>query len=137
MTDEKINEIADYLLKKDPKEFHSFYDYEDPLLAIIKYYYFIRLNWCGCGTPGEALRTVAKFLEARSGKWEERNAKTKEAFGTEKIWENELLCCMAYTMDAAGFTDHGSSIFSCWTSDEGTYFMEAIREAEKREELDF
>lgn len=94
------------------------------------------LNWCGCGRPEDAMLTIAKFLEARSGEWDEREEKMMATYGTNKLWENELLLCLAYTMDAAGFTEHGGSIYSCWTNKDGEYFLWAIREAEKREELD-
>ena len=132
----KLQEITDYLLKKDPDNFHEYYDYEPDLIAIIKYFYYERLNWCGCGNPEDAMLSIAKFLEARSGEWGEREEKMMATYGTNKLWENELLLCLAYTMDAAGFTEHGGSIYSCWTDKDGEYFLWAIREAEKREELD-
>ena len=133
---EKIKEISDYLMKKDPENFKDYYNYTEDLGAIIGYYYFEKLKWCGCGRPGDAMRTVAKFLKTISDRDAYFETGFKETFGTEMIYDNELLICLAYSLDAAGFTEHGTSIYSAWPTQDGEYFLYAIEEAEKNDELD-
>ena len=109
-------------------------NYEPDLIAVLKWYYYEKLGWCGCGCPGEAMREVAKYLEARSLDYPESDAKMKEYFqGGDG---NNLVLCIAYELDRAGFTEHGSSIYSCWLTDDGKYFLWAIQEADKQDKLD-
>ena len=49
--------------------------------------------------------------------------KFREAFGVESIYDNPLLLALAYSMDAAGFTEHGSSIGGAWLTPEGEMFL--------------
>ena len=81
------------------------------------------------------MRTVAKYLKAKSYKYPENDKKMKEFFDG-KDEDDDLILCLAYTMDAAGFTEHGSSIYSCWLTDDGKYFLWAIEEAIKKDEMD-
>ena len=101
----------------------SAYSVEPDLVAIIKWYYYERLKWCGCGRPGEAMRAIAKYLEDR----QENRLHTDD---------DSLILCLAYELDRAGFTDHGSSIYGCWLTDDGKYFLWAIKEADKQGVLD-
>ena len=123
-------------IKKDPNfnDEHYWLNYEPDLIAIIKYYYYEKLEWCGCGCPGEAMRQVAMYLEARSLEYPANDAKMKEYFDGGD--DNCLVLCLAYELDRAGFTEHGSSIYSCWLTDDGKYFLWAIQEADKQDELD-
>ena len=68
---------------------------------------------------------------------EARDNMMKEAFGVKDVFNNELLLCLAYTMDAAGFTEHGSSIGWAWLTQDGEDFLYAIDEAEKNDTLEF
>ena len=43
---------------------------------------------------------------------------------------------LAYAMDAAGFTDHGSSIGGAWLTDEGKMFLFVLRNNKEVEEGD-
>lgn len=130
-------EIIKYLKKKDP-DFEEMWSFEpDDITAIIKYYYFKQLDWCGCGVPGDAMRTIAKYLRALKEEELDNRAKIfQESFGCDRIYKNDLLLCLAYTLDASGFTEHGSSILWPWLTIDGKYFLYAIEEAEKNNELD-
>ena len=61
-------------------------------------------------------------------------AKMKEYFPDGD--DNALVLCLAYELDRAGFTEHGSSIYSCWLQEDGKYFLWAIQEADRQDELD-
>ena len=124
-------------IKQDKKweDKHYWLHYEPDLIAVLKWYYYEKLEWCGCGCPGEAMREVAKYLEARSLDYPESDAKMKEYFQDGD--DNNLVLCLAYELDRAGFTEHGSSVYSCWLTDDGKYFLWAIQEADKQDELDF
>ena len=132
-----IEEIMKHIRQDDIWDDQCFYLNDEPeLQAILKYYYYYKLNWCGCGCPEDAMRTVAKYLKAKSYNYPENDKKMKEFFDG-KDEDDDLILCLAYTMDAAGFTEHGSSIYSCWLTDDGKYFLWAIEEAIKQDELDF
>ena len=130
-----MNEILEHL-KKDKLFVETYYNYEPDLIAIIKYYYYEKLGWCGCGMPGNAMRTVAKYLQVHSLQYPENVEKRKELFGVKWDEDNPLLLCLAYALDNAGFTEHGTSIGSAWLTDDGKYFLWAIQEAEKQDDLD-
>jgi len=113
-----LNEIVEHL-EKDPK-FKEIYPCED-LYDVVKYYYYDKLGWCGCGNPEVAILEVAKLLES---------------FKTDvNLLKDPLSLCLAYELDRAGFTEHGSSVYGSWLTDDGRYFLWAIREAEKTGEL--
>jgi hypothetical protein len=46
-----------------------------------------------------------------------------ERFGVQTVYDNELLLCLAYTLDAAEFTEHGSGIGGAWITSEGKMFL--------------
>lgn len=81
------------------------------------------LNWCGCGDVEESYRTIYDYLSAVGCDWSEREKILTERFDCVSIYDNRLLLCFAYTMDAAGFTEHGTSIASAWLEDRGKIWM--------------
>ena len=129
MDDDKLSkakQIIDHIKKHD----NGFEQYDDDLLAILKYYYYEKLGWCGCGNPEDAMEAVAEYLQSLTlEKIDERHAYYKEHYGCDRLWNNKLLMCLAYTVDNAGFTDHGSSINWSWLTDDGKYFLWAINQA--------
>lgn len=128
-----IEQIIEHIKKDDiGKEYFEYNDSD--LIAIIKYYYYHKLQWCGCGMPGEAMRTVAKYLEARNLDYPQNKEKLNEYFPGGD--DNPLVLCLAYELDRAEFTEHGTSIYSCWLLDDGKYFLWAIKEADKQGVLD-
>ena len=80
-------------------------------------HYYDQLGWCTCGQPWKAVKEIAKFLEGRKA--------------YNDFPDDDLSLCLAYELDRAGFTDHGSSIFGCWLTEDGEKFLWAIKEAEK------
>lgn len=131
------DDIIAYLKAKD-KHFEDWSSREpDDITAIINYYYFNRLNWCDCGSPESAMRAIGKYLRAiKEEEIKDRAKILRESFGCDRLYENDLLLCLAYTLDNAGFTEHGGSILYPWLTKDGEYFLYAIEEAEKRNELD-
>lgn len=127
-----LNQIIEHIKKDEAAK--EYLEYEPDLIAIIKYYYYEKLQWCGCGMPGEAMRIIAKYLESRSLEYPQNKEKLSEYFQDGD--KNPLVLCLAYEMDRAGFTEHGSSIYSCWLLDDGKYFLWAIKKADEQDELD-
>lgn len=84
--------------------------------------YFGKLNWCGCGIPDDALDEVQKVLEWAS------------TFGNREIIDtgNPLILCLLYTLDAAGFLEHGSSIYGSWLTETGEEFLKALKYKAKK-----
>ena len=131
-----LNKILKHIKKDEKwKDRHFYLNLEDDLSAIIKWYYYEVLGWCGCGCPEIAIKTIANYLEAISLPYPESIEKLNEYFPPDGD-DNPLVLCLAYALDDKGFTDHGSSIYGCWPTDDGKYFLWAIREAEKCGELD-
>ena len=75
-------------------------------------------GFCGCGNPDELIRQVMNYLEKR-----EHPIKTSD---------DELL--MAYFCDREGYTEHGTSVYSAWTSEKGWGLVEQVKLAEIKEE---
>ena len=118
--------------------------YEDVNEELYKYFRYEVLHWCGCGSPEEADKQVVKYLNLIDIPWRDKyntaleNLKDfdrkyaeykklcKEYFGVEGIYDNPLLLCLAYTMDAARFSEHGSSIGGAWITDRGKIYRYAI-----------
>lgn len=62
------------------------------------------------------------FLTAMNG-WDNRSDILEIHFGVTSIYNNPLLLCLAYTMDAAEFTEHGTGIGGAWLSDRGKIYL--------------
>ena len=83
---EMTDKILNHFKKMDPelwgdKDFYLYQEDIPDLLKILKYYYYYKLQWCGCGSPGSALQTIGKYLEARNIKeWPANAKKIKELF---------------------------------------------------------
>lgn len=127
-----ISEIAKYILKhyKDKSRGYSLWtdpDYEDELIqSCSDFFYYEILNWCGCGRPEDAKRCIRDYLDALSNPAEKQD-KLKRRFGVEHVYDNELLLCLAYMMDAAGFTEHGSGIGGAWLTKDGEMFLACLK----------
>lgn len=134
----KLNEIKDYIIKKYPNSClaynaknHDYYE-EELMEECENFFYYEKLNWCGCGCPEDAKRVIRDYLKIVSYKSDKKREGLKERFGVEYVYDNELLLCFAYAMDAAGFTEHGSSIGGAWIDTEGEMFLWLL---ERNEEL--
>lgn len=118
--------------------------YDDINEELYSYFRFEVLKWCGCGSPEEADKQVVKYLNLVDIPWRnkcytylenikdiDRKLKAskkmcKEYFDCESVYDNPLLLCLAYSMDAAGFTEHGSSIGGARINDRGRIYRYAI-----------
>ena len=147
-----INYIKDYIIKKYPNSClasnynDSYYD-EQLMKECEDFFYYEKLNWCGCGSPDIVKKVIRDFLwilNITSNAWNfDRNKRNKlyklrdeafeDRFGVKSVYDNELLLCLAYTLDAAEFTEHGSSIGGAWIDEEGKMFLWLL---ERNEELD-
>ena len=132
-TEKMIAEIIEHIKKHDNHDF--FNDDAGDLLGIIKFYYYGILDWCGCGDPRTAIRTVKELLYALSD-FTKREQRLMESFEIKSVYDDPLVLCLAYTLDSARLTEHGSSIGGAWLTEDGEYFLWAINEAEKENELD-
>lgn len=140
-----IDKISDYIIKKYPDcclayniKNHNYYK-EELIEACEDFFYYEKLHWCGCGDPEAAKKTIRDFLrilydhtkrarndEYRKCKWGEPDSKNKnfqKRFGVKSVYDNEFFLCFAYAMDAAEFTEHGSSIGGAWITEEGEMFL--------------
>lgn len=94
-------------------------------LIIVNAYKVFRyevLGWCGCGDVKGSDDTVRYFLTAMNG-WDNRSDILEIHFGVTSVYNNPLLLCLAYTMDAAEFTEHGTGIGGAWLSDRGKIYL--------------
>ena len=127
MNTEYINEIKDYIINKYPDSclaynYNSSY-YEELLIEECEnFFYYEKLNWCGCGDPDRAKKVVRDYLEVVNDKFDS-NTDFYEKFGVKYVYDDKLLLCLAQTLDAAGFTDHGTSISGAWLTNEGKMFF--------------
>lgn len=82
------------------------------------------LKWCGCGDVEGSNNVVMHFLQVCNCDENSKRYETmEEYFGTTSIYDNILLLCLAYTMDAAELTEHGSGIGYAWLTDKGKIFL--------------
>ena len=97
--------------------------YEPTLEDCVDFFYYEKLKWCGCGNPDMAKRVVRDYLRIlneedlcykktnnANNAYSRKCKMLSERFGTQTVYDNELLLCLAYTLDAAEFTEHGSGI---------------------------
>lgn len=133
-----INYITDYIIKNYPDSnvAHNYANIPDVELEELEnFFYYKNLNWCGCGDPDSAKIAIRDFLRAfHADKLEKREGRLLEKFGVNNVYENNLLLCLAYTLDAAGLTEHGSSIGSAWLTAEGRMFLWLLEQNEELKE---
>lgn len=96
----------------------------------VKFFYEERLNWCSCGNPQKACDCIKNYLSAVNAEPLSRHAILKEHFGVEYVYDNPLLLCLAYALDAAELTEHGGGIGGAWLTEEGKMFLYALEHAE-------
>ena len=107
-------------------------EHNSGIKSILYYYYYIKLGWCGCGDVSAALTAIKKYLYSISDS-ESRDERLKEEFDVDTIFDNNLLLCLAYALDAAEFTEHGISIGRAWLTQDGEYFLWALQHATEKD----
>lgn len=137
-----VNEIKDYIIKKYPDSClaHNYkeeYYYDERLIEECEdFFYYEKLKWCGCGTPEIAKKVIRDYLEIVDNNYYEKRDGLKKRFGVEYVYNNELLLCLAYALDAAEFTEHGGSVGGAWLADEGVMFLWLLKHNEELDDLD-
>ena len=140
-----VNKIADYIIREYPKSClaENGKDCCDLQKECENFFYFEKLQWCGCGSPEMVKREILKYFSLLEWwhniplnddyhknyykYYKELENKYEDAFGVINVYCNPLLLAFAYTMDAAGLTEHGSSILGAWLTDEGKMFLSLLR----------
>ena len=84
---------------------------------------FNDIGLCSCGDPDAVLDMLQEYLEAKQ-EWMPYE-KQKE-FASEHA--EDLMLFMMYIMDDKGYTEHGTSVFSCWLTEEGRELLEMLKE---------
>ena len=137
-----VNEIKDYIIKKYPDSCLAYnykeeYYYDERLIEECEdFFYYEKLKWCGCGTPEIAKKVIRDYLEIVNNDSDKKCDELKKRFGVEYVYDNELLLCLAYALDAAKFTEHGSSVGGAWLADEGKMFLWLLKHNEELDNLD-
>ena len=114
--------------------FKSVWNNEEILEEMYNVFRYEVLKWCGCGIVEASDAAVYKFLYAHLG-WDDRKKILKAYFGFENIYDSVLLHCLAYCMDAAGFTEHGTSVAGAWTESRGKIYMYLLEKKYSKVEL--
>ena len=128
-----IRDVADYILDKYPNA-HQSYRLEvgasdgdnDLAHQCCEFFYYEVLDWCGCGDPDAAQLCIRDYLEAIS-EFKLKQERLKQYFGVEYVYDNRLLLCLAYMLDAVGFTEHGGSVGGAWLTDVGKMFLLCLK----------
>lgn len=119
-------ELIDYVRSfEDPELADGIFDYE----TMKDFLHYEIFKWCGCGMPEEADKAVLTYLE--SLKYFSLSNNTTEPTKTITIepgtFEGILWLCLMYTVEVAGLTDHGSSIYGSWLTTKGMAFRIILR----------
>ena len=136
-----VEKIKDYIIKKYPQsclaiKYNSIpYTDEELLIECEHFFYYEKLKWCGCGCPTLARQTVKDFLAAHET-FENKITLLLKNFNVSSVYDNALLLCLAYTIDAAGLTEHGSGIGGAWLTEEGKMYLDILNVFEDLEEFD-
>lgn len=113
------------------------------------------LGFCGCGCPETSMESVCDYLDIvdlrhtksddKLNRYENSIKARKlmqDKFNVRDVYSDPLLQYMAYSLDDAGLTEHGSSIGGAWITDLGRMCKYTIRlriaseESEDKEEED-
>ena len=137
MTNINPKTIARYISEKYPESIsyivqHEHYWDDNELIEQCEdFFYYKKLNWCGCGDPETVKQVIRDYLQIlyeyeedkSDDRYENLCNRFQDRFGCKNVYGNELLLCLAYTLAAADFTEHGSSIGGAWISEEGKMFL--------------
>lgn len=97
-------------------------------------------NFCGCGCNARLLRYILKFLECFNYDGEGRML-DKDLF--DKDFKHPLMSdsdmwvsyeFLAKWVDSIGLSEHGTSVYSSWLTDEGLAWREVLRRACREED---
>ena len=123
-----VTDIKDYIIAHYPDSCLA-YNYtdsysEEQLIEVCEeFFYYEKLKWCGCGDPDTAKQIVKNYLTAIKNRRMDNSESLRKYFNVRSVYDNDLLLCLAYTIDAAEFTEHGTSIGGAWLTDTGEMFL--------------
>ncbi|MNV54511.1 hypothetical protein D3C71_1467080 [compost metagenome] len=90
---------------------------------------------CGCGDNAGAVVALGKFLETQMNHPVNTADESRQKARQEGLYVDGLLgssqLFIAYVVDAAGFTEHGGSVFHGWLQLKGVYLAFLIAESIK------
>ena len=123
-----VKDIADYIIRTYPESILCQDGSDNPSVSdCVDFFQYDKLGWCGCGRPELALDAVRKYLDAVRARHEESveagTEMLENAFGHKYADSDGLLLCLAYTLDEAELTEHGSGVGRAWLTDEGAMFL--------------
>lgn len=133
-----IKEIANYIINHYPDSclatnYRAGYITDPSAEECEEFFYYERLKFCGCGSPSTAkicirdyLKILNDFFEGKEDfeeQYKQERDSLQKRFGVTSTYDSELLLCLAYTLDAAKFTEHGTGIGSAWLTKEGKMFL--------------
>lgn len=75
-------------------------------------------GWCGCGDPEQVDTLMLRYLAALP-KWEH-----EEGDGLS----DDVRLLLSYVADDIGWTEHGTSVYGCWLTDDGKEALSNLRE---------
>lgn len=96
-------------------------------------FYYEILSFCGCGSPNSVCDLLLDFLECFTGDYDliDRNLVNKLlSENSNHIWHDFML----YFLDSKGITEHGTSIYGSWLTEEGKLYRELLK---KRKEYGY
>lgn len=145
-----LKDVVEYIIDKYPDSLfaeHASGKLEDyvwdivTIPACLDFFYFEKLNWCGCGNPEIAQMAIRDYLKMQQEytkhynheAYEKRNSDCIKAFGVQDGHDNPLVLCLSYALDEAGFTEHGSGIGGAWLTKEGEMFLRVLDSVEFEE----
>lgn len=134
-----IEEISDYIINKYPDCCLAYnikninYDDNQLIKECEDFFYYEKLDWCECGDPDLAKETIRDYMriiydfhnlvDNHNMAYERKIRNFNDRFGFNSIYDNCFALCFAYAIDAAGLTEHGSSIGGAWLTNEGKMFL--------------
>lgn len=115
-----------------------------PVYEIIKecseFFLYEILGFCGCGCPEISIEAVCDYLDIidlrhtesddklnRYANFDKARQLLQEKFHAKYVSDDPMLQFMAYTLDDADLTDHGSSINGAWITDLGRMCKYVLR----------
>ena len=89
-------------------------------------FYYEILSFCGCGSPNSICDLLLDFLECFTGDHDRIDRNLVGKLLSEN--SNHILYdFMLYFLDSKGFTEHGTSIYGSWLTEEGMLYRELLK----------
>lgn len=137
----ELIKIKNYIIKKFPKTTlalnkEEFDKYTKDYLLQTLYEVFLHeiIGICGCGTPEDCAKDIAKLLDIFSEtEFDTSKDKCQKYFNVGDIYENSLLLFMAYILDDKELLEHGGSIGGAQVTELGKMCKYVFEEYSKLE----